>query len=368
MQAARRYITLFRRTHTTPPPLHRPSSDASMRPPPPHTGGKFTAPLRHVLISASPPTPLQTPTTSPATTLSLHQKFLSLSIGFSSGTLGSMCGIGGAVFAIPALVRFTSISSQKIAAGNSLVAVTAVAITGAASFHSASSIDITVAAPLALSASLFTPLGARLASTIDAVHLRRALGLFMLFLAPALPLRDYLSKRQPENMDLNLKEGNNEDTFRPTSAGVATQPTRLAMLVASGGTIGLFSGLLGIGGGSFFTPLIAVTCPEMDFHTVMGTSFLAMTLPTAVGAISYAKMKLMAPAFLPTLIVGACVGARLGSFVALEVSEELLHKVFAVVFAVMGLRTIRAPINSSTAKAAATAARANVKKVTGNKA
>lgn len=261
-----------------------------------------------------------------------------LTIGFASGTLGSVCGIGGAVFAIPALVRFSALP-QRVAAGNSLVAVTAVAIAGAASFHSASAVDFNTAAALGLSASVFTPLGARAAYLLNASYLRKALGLFTLVLAPVLPLRDAMSKNH------NPQPTTPVDCSE--SSGSANTTKKVVALSGAGAAVGVVSGLLGISGGSVFTPLIAATCPEMPFHTVMGTSFAAMILPTSVGAVTYAKMGMIAPASLPSLVIGAAIGARVGSYLALSVPDEVLHYIFAGVFAVMGVRTLRAPMTKS---------------------
>lgn len=239
-----------------------------------------------------------------------------------------MCGIGGAVFAIPALTRFSNLP-QRIAAGNSLAAVTAVAVCGAASFHSESAVDTSVALPLALSASLLTPIGARAARSIDPTVLQRAFGAFMIFLAPALPVRAALSRRQ-----------DGETAAPPPEEEGSAQ--RTAILAASGSAIGLTSGILGISGGSLFTPVIALACPHLPFTSVMGTSFAAMVLPTAIAALSYAKMRMVAPALLPALVVGAAVGARFGASLAFALPDAALQYGFAVLFAVMGARTLGA--------------------------
>lgn len=295
---------------------------------------------------------------------SLQQSTKSLTIGLASGTLGAMCGIGGAVFAIPAMVRFKALP-QKVAAGNSLVAVTAVAIAGAASFQSANSVDLSVAVPLTLTAAAFTPIGARVATYINSSVLRKGLGAFMLFLAPALPLRGYLARRAPSEENRQIVDVS-QTQFAAASANDALVESRRfsdrdIILGTAGAAVGITSGLLGISGGSLFTPLIAATCPDMPFHTVMGTTFAAMIVPTAAGALTYARMGLVTPAALPALAIGAGVGAKLGATVALAVPDFVLHYFFAAVFAVMGLRTLRAPVSRTptTARSQSSGAHSN---------
>lgn len=294
---------------------------------PPHPPRR---PLKHLPPSPSSPAPTA-PAPSPGTTVA--------KVGLFSGTMGAMCGVGGAVFAIPGLVRFTSLS-QRVAAGNSLVAVTAIASTTAFSFAGASHIDIPVAASLGLSSAIATPIAAYCSRYVSPHALRKGLGLFMLLLAPIMPLRDLLERQR----------------HMYTSSSSDDVPSdRRPFLVSMGLLVGMTSGMLGISGGSLFTPLIAMTYPEASFKSVLGTSFAAMILPTAVGAATYARMGLITPRLLPPLVVGAVGGAAIGSTIALAIPEHVLRCVFAAVFSILGIRILRAPINpatSATAKAA----------------
>lgn len=357
MQVARRTVTLFRNTHRS-IPITRGASERLAR----SSRNAARSHPRHFLASPSNSSPhvsnalvptntaVATEGTSASMTAgrqSLQQSTKSLTIGLASGTLGAMCGIGGAVFAIPAMVRFKALP-QKVAAGNSLVAVTAVAIAGAASFQSADSVDTSVALPLALTATAFTPVGARLASHVNPSALRKGLGAFMLFLAPALPIRGFLARRAPAEQSLGSLDPSTTQlaaaSISDADSGWMSQQN--VVLSAAGAAVGITSGLLGISGGSLFTPLIATTCPDMPFRTVMGTTFAAMIVPTAAGALTYARMGLVTPAALPALVVGAGLGAKLGANVALSVPDVVLHYFFAAVFAVMGLRTLRAPVSA----------------------
>lgn len=276
------------------------------------------------------PAPRPTPSTSsaPSTTVAL--------IGFSSGTLGALCGVGGAVFAIPGLVRFAGLM-QRQAAGCSLVAVTAIASTSAASFSRDAHVDWPVAAALGLGATAMTPLGAAMSRLVAPEMLRRGLGAFMLLMAPVMPLRGVLETRVAE---------------RPREEG------KEPLLGGLGAVVGFGSGLLGISGGSLFTPLIALTAGLDSFRDVLGTSFAAMVVPTAVGAISYARMGCVNPVVVPPLLAGAVVGASVGSAAALAVPEDALRWAFAVLFSVLGVRIMRSSIKPSVRQvASATAAR-----------
>lgn len=266
----------------------------------------------------------------PPPTVSSQSSSTVAAVGLVSGTLGALCGVGGAIFAIPGLVRYAGLA-QRQAAGSSLVAVTAIAATSAASFDRKGHVDWSVAATLGIGAAVLTPVGAMASRVAAPQVLRRGLGGFMLLLAPAMPLRGALEK----------SVGDTEQASPNTS-----------LLRSLGAGIGFGSGLLGISGGSLFTPLLALTAGLDSFRDVLGTSFAAMVVPTAVGALSYARMGCVAPAVVPPLLLGAVTGASVGSTAALVVPEDVLRWTFAVIFSVLGVRILRAPIKSPSVPAA----------------
>ena len=303
----RRSTRLFREEHAT-NPHSQPSPSLS-----PH--------LSPLPFRAAPPIPPPSDSLTVAT------------VGLSSGTLGGLCGIGGAVFAIPSLVRFAHMP-QRVAAGNSLVAVTCISSTSALSFANAGHVDPNVALTIGVAAAVLTPIGAYAGRNVKPARLRKALGLFMLVLAPVMPLRAYIERQRNASLP-SLDQS-------PTPFQVPTEKRLFLGAVAS--VFGFGSGMLGISGGSLFTPLIAVTCPDASFKAVVGTSFASMIVPTAIGAISYARMRLMTPYLIPPLIIGSITGATVGSNIALSVPEDWLRWGFATVFAVLGARILRAPI------------------------
>lgn len=161
----------------------------------------------------------------------------------------------------------------------------------------------------------------------------------MLVLAPAMPLRAYLDRqRDPPPSDRLVVAG-------PSAEG-GNDTGKSGLLVSIGAAVGFGSGLLGISGGSLFTPLVAVTCPDASFRSVLGTSFAAMIVPTGIGALSYARMGCVTPQLLPPLVLGAMAGATVGSAAALNVPEETLRWVFAIIFTVLGTRVLRKPIKA----------------------
>lgn len=108
-------------------------------------------------------------------------------------------------------------------------------------------------------------------------------------------------------------------------------------VVSFGFITGIFSGLLGIGGGVLLIPLM-VTYLGVSQHTAHGTS-LAVIIPTAVTAsIVYSFNGNMD--FVPALnlAVGSIAGASLGAKLMKKIPEKQLKQLFATFLIVIGIR------------------------------
>lgn len=288
-------------------------------------------------------------------------------VGAVGGALGACAGMGGAVFMVPGLVRFCGLA-QPAAAGTAMTAVVAVSATAAAVHVAeggggegegvvgagAGGVCWPVAALLAVPACATTPFGARLAPRVNPALLRRGLGTFLLLLAPAMPMRAALARRRTERAEAadaagvtaEMAHGATEDAGQEL-----TLPVR-GGLVAGGAGIGFAAGMLGVGGGSLMTPLIAVLLPAASMPAVLGTSFAAMLPPSLVAAAAYARLGLVRRRLVPPLVAGAAVGAAAGSQAVLAAPEDALRWAFAAVFAVMGARIVRSPLGKAVVKRA----------------
>ncbi|MBI3966325.1 MAG: sulfite exporter TauE/SafE family protein [Chloroflexi bacterium] len=104
---------------------------------------------------------------------------LCLAIGGFAGLLSGLLGIGGAVFLVPALVGWLSVTQYR-AAGTSLAVVPLVAIASGLIYGANGLVDLRVAAVLAIGSTVGAHLGARFMKRIPAQHLRRLFGGLML--------------------------------------------------------------------------------------------------------------------------------------------------------------------------------------------
>ena len=105
---------------------------------------------------------------------------------------------------------------------------------------------------------------------------------------------------------------------------------QLAALMALGAISGLFSGLLGIGGGIVIVPAL-VYLLGMDQHIAQGTSLFILLPPLGLGALAvyWKKHEVDLRAGI-VCAVGFLLGGYFGGRIALGISSRVLQSLFGV--------------------------------------
>ena len=115
------------------------------------------------------------------TTDRAHARSICLAIGAVAGVLSGLLGIGGALFIVPALVSWLSVTQHR-AHGTSLAVVPLAAIASALIYGFHGLLDIRVAAVLAVGSMIGAHFGARLMMRVPAKQLKRGFGIFVLLI------------------------------------------------------------------------------------------------------------------------------------------------------------------------------------------
>eukprot|EP00984_Skeletonema_dohrnii_P018260 scaffold8494_cov104-Skeletonema_dohrnii-CCMP3373.AAC.4 len=268
----------------------------------------------------------------------------SFSIGSLAGMLGSLAGMGGGFVMIPMMTASRGLRlTQHQAHGTSLFAVGSTGLFGALAYGIKSGeegedddiannstdtkmpqqqglVELDIALALTATAMVTARFGAIASSKMSERSLKRALGAFMLFIAPLVPGKKYL--------DDWLKGSNKASTDKQVQTqidtSVAQQPSTLERLLPAS-FIGTFSGFLS--GRSI---------------SALGTSLCAMVLPAMVGVLTHANKGNVAWRVAPSLALGSAVGAYIGGKeIGLHLEEVVLRGGFGVLMLVLGARTWR---------------------------
>ncbi|KAJ8611421.1 hypothetical protein CTAYLR_008997 [Chrysophaeum taylorii] len=260
--------------------------------------------------------------------------------GVVAGALGSLAGMGGGFVAIPMMTHFGV--GQHVAHGTSLVGVLATGCAGAVAYGLDGEVDPLAALLVASTGALTARFGALAASRLEAQILKRALGVFMLVIAPVVPFKQRI-------MDLLAAEQRRpsseirDDLTSPAALVARVQelrPADFVPLLGIGVMSGFLAGLFGVGGGAIVVPLLALAT-DMDHKLALGTSLAAM-VPTAVaGVAAHARLGNVQLLTATPLLVGTCTGAyfggRLGSA---YIPDEPMKLGFGVLMFALGSRTL----------------------------
>ena len=274
---------------------------------------------------------------------------VALPTGIVSGTLGSLCGIGGGVVVIPALTQFTGMSPHAVSA-SSLFVVSASSSLAAASYLEQGFPNLPLALTLMSTSVPGAALGARLVSHLRPSVLKKITGLIMLASAPAIWL-----KGTPTNGEGGIESEAAEETVEQISARnrfrvidlAALGPTSAAKFLRShidfvilGIVTGFASGVIGIGGGLVMNTYMALYT-DMPQHEIVATS-LVVAVPIGLsGTLVHLRAGRVNPKACTAVAASALVACGVASRVMRDFEDSNLKKLFTCVLVGSALSMLR---------------------------
>lgn len=114
----------------------------------------------------------------------------------------------------------------------------------------------------------------------------------------------------------------------------------ILMLVLIGLTAGLFSGVLGIGGGVVMVPLLAFLLGFTQ-HESQGTSLAVLAVPvTFLAAYNYYQEGHVNWKYAIIIALTFAVGGFLGSKIAIGLDQAILKKIFGGILIIVAIKMI----------------------------
>lgn len=267
---------------------------------------------------------------------------VSLVFGVIVGILSGLVGIGGGAAMVPflyllfALPGFSGIElaprhEAVVAHATSLFVIIPTALSGLRTYHKSKLVDWSVVLPMAGGAVAAAAVGALVAERLPPELLKGAFGLFLVITGTRL-----LWGREAASP---------EDVERHERARVGW------IAGGCGMAVGLFSALMGVGGGLIAIPLL-IYVMGLEMPKVAATSIGLIVFASVSGTVTYLFAGhgeaglppwtwgyVFAPAAL-AMMPGAVVGARWGALLNQRLDAGALRIVFALLFLAMGLRLV----------------------------
>lgn len=240
-------------------------------------------------------------------------------LGFCSGLLGALTGIGGGVLLTPILALHFGIPIRQ-AIGTSLVAV----ITTSAASSSVHLQRHTTDIRLGMTLELATSFGAAVTAYLVGYFNRNALeGLFAGFLLySAITILTRGGKIKPE--DDSSPAANGETLIPPY------EPKRYPLGLAASLVAGALSGLLGIGGGPIKVPVMFIFM-NVPLMVATATSNFMIGVTGAASAIVYYRRGDILIQYAAPLAVGVFMGSLLGARLAPRVHTKIVMYLLVVI-------------------------------------
>lgn len=231
--------------------------------------------------------------------MTLLQAVLGVAVGFASGILSGLFGVGGGIVTTPAVNSLLGGTAIE-AVATPLPVIVPSALVGSYTYARAGEVDFAAARWAAIMGIPGATLGAYLTELAN-VHVLLAVTAVLI----ALSAVRVIGSSEPHD----------------ARGAEDAAPWKLGLV---GGTAGVLSGLLGIGGGIIMVPAFTAWI-RMPVRQALGTSLLVIPALAIPGTIVHGLLGNVDWAIFLVLTVGVIPGARIGARIALGVRERRLR-------------------------------------------
>lgn len=229
---------------------------------------------------------------------------LGIGIGFATGILSGMFGIGGAVVSTPAIQALGATPYESV--GSTVPAIIPGAISGTLRYLRDGYVHLDSVAWVAGPGIIATITGARLTRVVPGDgHLLMIVTALLVGYSGWQTARGSDAKR-----DLDAAAARRDSWWRLALIGIAA---------------GMLSGLLGVGGGILMVPLF-VQWLHMPIKNAIGTSLACVGIFAVPSAVVHQLQGDINWLYAAPLCVAVIPGARLGAHLAITSAEHLLRR------------------------------------------
>ncbi len=250
-----------------------------------------------------------------------------LILGFGSGILAGMFGIGGAVLTTPAIRVLGATPIEGV--GSTVPSILPGAISGAYRYAKAGLVDWRVALICGATGGLLAAVGAWVSGLVNAHYLMVLTAGLMAFSGVSLirsaRMAETLAEVPAAGPEGDMAEGLvvEAETDEMTSAA----EVGVVLLIAIGAGAGALAGLLGIGGGIVMIPAFTGVL-RLPMKVAVGSSLVAVALFSIPALITHAYYGHIAWRFAIPLLIGVVPGAQVGARLSFAASDVLVRRLF----------------------------------------
>lgn len=276
-------------------------------------------------------------------------------VGILIGIIAAMIGIGGGLILVPFLVIVLGLNAHD-ASSISLLVIVFTSSSGSFAYYLQKRIDLRTGLYFALCVVPASFIGSWIASVVDPTILILLFGILLLVVSSQ-RIYKLIIKLVKTNVTQNnnlaqknvpIPSTNTNDSFLPQSIeyrnlvdsegkefNYQIKLRRALTAAAFGGFIG---GLLGVGGGIIFVPLLLAS--GVPAHIAVATSTFIIVFSSLSGTIARLLYGTVLFEYAIPLLIGTVIGARIGATRVKRISSEQVLIMFYVIVFLSGIRMI----------------------------
>ncbi|WP_163098903.1 sulfite exporter TauE/SafE family protein [Peribacillus alkalitolerans] len=260
-------------------------------------------------------------------------------IGLSSGTIGSLIGLGGGIIIVPALLFFSSASglltplTPQVAVGVSTVVMIFTGLSSTLAYMKHKTVDYKSGFIFFAGSALGGILGALMNKHMELDDFNLYFGIFVILISLVLMIKDRL-KPVSFKETFQIKRVFKDPDGKEFHYGYNVLPALLISIA-----VGFCSGLFGIGGGSLIVPamILLFLFPP---HVAVATSMFLVFLSSMVNSVTHISLGNVNWAYAAALIPGAWFGAKLGAYINKKLTSKSLVNILRIMLLIIGIRLI----------------------------
>ncbi|MFP3387374.1 sulfite exporter TauE/SafE family protein [Brevibacillus sp. SIMBA_040] len=259
-----------------------------------------------------------------------------LFIGVIAGVIGSIAGLGGGIFFVPALLFLVNMympgsMSPQVATATSLLVIAVTALSSSITYLKQKKVDIQSALLFFIGSAPGAIVGVYVNTLLPIKSFSLLFGVFQLCMFALLMFKD---KIKPRNIDWQIKRQFVDNEGNEFEYGYSRWS---AILIAF--FVGITSSLFGVGGGVLMVPAMMILF-RFPPHIATATSMLVIFFSAVIGSATNILHDNVNWLYAAMLAPGAWAGGKLGAIAASKMKGRTIVLVLRVLILGIGVQMI----------------------------
>lgn len=254
-----------------------------------------------------------------------------VALGFGIGGLGTLIGIGGGAYLVPALILLYDFE-PKVAAGTSLFFVFLNVLSGSISYLRLRRADVKLGLILMVPTIPGAIVGAYFVSYLESF-------VFRLIFAALLVWASLYLLLKPMGQSSTMKTGGYGRKVVDSDGKVYTYSVNVPLGLVTSFIAGFASSVFGIGGGVLHVPIM-IHVLGIPVHVATATSHFILVFTTLFGSVTHSALNNVSFGYVILLGLGGILGAQVSARISSRIGDVKIKRLLGLTLLVVAIRLV----------------------------